>query len=42
MARRRKKLGEILVSWNVVSANQLADALAYATQQGKRIGEALI
>ncbi len=42
MARRRKKLGEILLSWNLVAPNALNDALAYAKQQGKRIGEALI
>ncbi|MCG3126954.1 MAG: Type II secretion system protein E [Phycisphaerae bacterium] len=42
MARRRKKLGEILVSWNIVTPNALADALAFAAQNGKRIGEALI
>jgi type IV pilus assembly protein PilB len=42
MARRRKRLGEILVSWNIVSAEHLADALAYAAQHGKRIGEALV
>lgn len=42
MARRRKKLGEILVSWNVVAPNALADALAYAQQNHKRIGEALV
>lgn len=42
MARRRKKLGEVLVSWNVVSPNSLADALAYATQHHKKIGESLI
>ena len=42
MARRRKKLGEILVGWNLVAPNDLADALAYASQNGKRIGEALV
>jgi type IV pilus assembly protein PilB len=42
MARRRKKLGEILMSWNLIDANALADALAYASQHGKRIGEALV
>jgi type IV pilus assembly protein PilB len=42
MARRRKKLGEILVSWSVLTPEQLADAIAYASQQGKRIGEALV
>ena len=41
MARRRKKLGEILVSWNKLDPNALADALAYASEHGKRIGEAL-
>jgi type IV pilus assembly protein PilB len=42
MARRRKKLGEILLSWNLITPNSLADALAFAQQQGKRIGEALV
>ncbi len=42
MARRRKKLGEILVGWSVVSPNDLADALAYSTTHNKRIGEALV
>lgn len=42
MARRRKKLGEILVSWNILAPNSLADAIAYAGQNGKRIGEALV
>ena len=42
MARRRKKLGEILVGWNVIAEKALADAVEYAQQNGKRIGEALI
>ena len=42
MAKRRKRLGEILVSWNIVTQNNLADAIAYASQHGKRIGEALV
>ncbi len=42
MARRRKRLGEILVSWNIVTPQSLADALAYAQEQKKRIGEALV
>jgi len=42
MARRRKKLGEILVAWNVITPEALGDALAYAAQHGKRIGEALV
>jgi type IV pilus assembly protein PilB len=40
--RQRKKLGELLVGWGLVSANDLADALKYATEHGKRIGEALV
>ena len=42
MARRRKMLGEILIGWNIVTANQLNDALAYAKTNHKRIGEALV
>jgi type IV pilus assembly protein PilB len=42
MARRRKKLGEILVGWNVLTPESLADAIAYASEHGKRIGEALV
>jgi type IV pilus assembly protein PilB len=42
MARKQKKLGEILSHWGVVPANGLADALEYATNHGKRIGEALV
>ncbi len=42
MARRQKKLGEILVSWNVIGQKSLDDALTYASQHNKRIGEALV
>ena len=42
MARTRKKVGEILLGWGVVNANALADALQYANEHGKRIGEALV
>ena len=42
MARRRRKLGEILVSWDILTAESLRDAIAYASEHGKRIGEALI
>ena len=42
MARRRKKLGEILVSWGIVTQNDLDNALAYAQEHHKRIGEALV
>ena len=42
VARQKKKVGELLVGWGLVSANDLADALKYATEHGKRIGEALV
>jgi type IV pilus assembly protein PilB len=42
MARRQKKLGEILVNWNIISQKSLEDALVYATEHQKRIGEALV
>jgi type IV pilus assembly protein PilB len=42
MARHKKKLGEILVDWKVIGAKALEDALKYAEQHHKRIGEALI
>ncbi len=42
MARKQKKLGEILVSWNVISQKSLEDALVYAAEHHKRIGEALV
>ncbi|MCH7719729.1 MAG: Flp pilus assembly complex ATPase component TadA [Planctomycetes bacterium] len=42
MARRKKKLGEILVGWGLLNANALADALKYASEHDKRIGEALV
>ena len=41
MARTRKKVGEILLNWGLINANALADALQYATEHGKRIGESL-
>ena len=42
MARRRKKLGEILVGWNMITPDALKEAIAYAMQHGKRVGEALV
>ena len=42
MARRRKKLGEILMSLDLINEQGLADALQYAREHGKRIGEALV
>jgi type IV pilus assembly protein PilB len=42
MARKRKKLGEILQEWGVVTEQQVKQALGVASGTGKRIGEALI
>ncbi len=42
MAKVRKKLGETLVGWGIIDASALADALAYAQQHNKRMGEALV
>jgi type IV pilus assembly protein PilB len=42
MARRRKKLGEILVGWNIIAPESLKEAIAYASEHGKRVGEALV
>ncbi len=42
MARSRKKLGEILLSWGLINENSLADGLKYASDHSKRIGEALV
>jgi len=42
MAKTRKKLGETLVSWGIIDANALAEALQYAKEHNKRIGEALV
>jgi type IV pilus assembly protein PilB len=42
MARKRKKLGEILVEWGTVKADQVQQAVGIAQGAGKRIGEALV
>ncbi len=42
MAKKRKKIGEILVGWGIIDAGALADGLKYAQEHGKRIGEALV
>lgn len=42
MARRRKKLGEILMAWNVVGKAALKEALEVARDSGKRVGEAMV
>ena len=42
MARRRQKIGEILVSWGIISEQALSDALKYAMENRKRVGAALV
>src|SRR5436190_1112085 len=42
MARKRKKIGEILIEWGKVSQAQVDQALGIAKGTGKRIGEALV
>ena len=42
MARKRKKLGEILLDWGKIDPGALETALKYATENSKRIGQALI
>ncbi len=42
MARSRKKLGEILVGWGVVSPEQAEKAAVAAKAAGKRLGEQLV
>jgi type IV pilus assembly protein PilB len=42
MARKRKKLGEILREWGTIKENQVDQALGIAKGSGKRIGEALV
>jgi type IV pilus assembly protein PilB len=42
MARRRKKLGEILLEWGKIDPGALETALKYATEHGRRIGQALM
>jgi type IV pilus assembly protein PilB len=42
MAKRRRRLGEILVEWGVVTDSGVEEALQHAQGEGMRIGEALI
>jgi len=42
MARKRKKLGEILQEWGKVDDSQIQQALNVAKGSGKRVGEALV
>ncbi len=42
MARSRKKLGEILAEWKVITAVQADQAAAEAQKTGKRLGDVLV
>jgi type IV pilus assembly protein PilB len=42
MARKRKKLGEILLEWGTVTQSQIDQATGIAKGSGKRLGEALV
>ncbi|MCC6969100.1 MAG: Flp pilus assembly complex ATPase component TadA, partial [Phycisphaerales bacterium] len=42
MARSRKKLGEILIGWGVITPEQAVKAANVAKGSGKRLGEALV
>jgi type IV pilus assembly protein PilB len=42
MARKRRKIGEILVEWRIVTEAQVKQALDIAKGSGKRIGEAMV
>ncbi|MCK4658670.1 MAG: Flp pilus assembly complex ATPase component TadA [Phycisphaerae bacterium] len=42
MARRRQKIGEILVGWGIIEQESLSDALKHGMENGRRIGEALV
>ena len=42
MARSRKKIGEVLVGWGLVTQAQLDEALGKSKSSGKRVGETLV
>lgn len=42
MARKRKKLGEILIEWGTVQSAEIDQAVGIARGSGKRLGEALV
>ena len=42
MARKRKKLGEILLAWGAISQKDLTRATEHATQAHHRLGETLV
>ena len=42
MAKQQKKLGEILVDWEIISAQEVARAMEHGKTKNLRIGEALV
>ncbi|MCA9298078.1 MAG: Flp pilus assembly complex ATPase component TadA [Phycisphaerales bacterium] len=42
MARSRKKLGDILVGWGVITPEQANQAIKIATGSGKRLGDTIV
>ncbi len=42
MARRRKKLGDILVAWEFIKQEDLDKAADYAQKNRRKLGEALV
>jgi len=42
MARKRKKLGDVLLEWGRIEPGALETALKYAQEHGRKIGQALI
>jgi type IV pilus assembly protein PilB len=42
MARKRKKLGDVLLSWGVLDEKRLKEAMQHADANHRRLGEALV
>lgn len=42
MAKKRKKIGEILIESKSIDSSQLDDALKFASEHNKRVGQALV
>src|SRR5437763_455641 len=42
MASQQKKLGEILVDWQIITPKEVAKAMEFAKEKKLRIGEALV
>ena len=42
MARKRKKLGDVLLSWRVLDDKHLKEAMQHADSNNRRLGEALV